>query len=183
MEYDCCVFIGHRYRYVTRRERGANQSVRVSKHETTLIIILRRRAVLHEGLFECIEVQRVVAEHGELALVARVKRNLAQFALGARQLSFWDLQEAFTLQVIDGDTEVGNSTHNEQVTATAGKCHSRSTQGSLKAKLSYHSLLWQLVDMALWLKAILSGCDQAQVRGGAHLRVSILARAPEKRRI
>lgn len=88
-------------------------------------------------------------------------------------------KEFFIFQIIDRNVEIGQTANNNQVLSIARESHAYTSQGRLKLKIGNKPLAGHLIDVAAWVKAILSRSDQAIVVGRSHTTVTVSSWAPK----
>lgn len=115
-------------RHVSSRELTHIKSERLFKLKESLpflsiIECLLLLFTLHKSVFQTVEVDLAITSNSELLMTTRVKVRTSQLCMLERQLSRRCLNKILILNIIDRDSKIRHSTHNQKVTATSAETH------------------------------------------------------------
>ena len=135
-----------------------------------------------EGRQDGVELDFVLREDGKLVLRAWVELY-AKELFAELELLFLSDKEFLSLNIVNGNVEVGQTTNDDKVLAVAREGKADTLKRRVHLEISDDLLAWHLEDLAARLEAALGRSDQPIVVGCRHTAVAVASRAPEERKI
>lgn len=112
-----------------------------------------------EGRVQLIAEESGLRKDEELALVHGIELSVDELLWFTGELLLRQVELLALIQIENGHLEVRHSTNHEQVGAVPGEGHADALDGGVHRELVDWLFLGVTVDVALWVEAILSGCN------------------------